>query len=82
MRLPGIDDGPLVFIANLMTHFSPRDILVYSNCEEVRLYKNGVQWGMHNVEATDALPHCPVLFPNVFSDKMDLQRVRAEGIRI
>lgn len=29
---------PMVYIANEMTPFSPQDVTVYSNCDEVRLY--------------------------------------------
>lgn len=31
------DNGPMVYIAHELTPFSPKDITVYSNCEEVRL---------------------------------------------
>ncbi len=31
------DSGPMVYIANAMTPFSPSDVTVYSNCDEVRL---------------------------------------------
>ncbi|MDR1454979.1 MAG: glycoside hydrolase family 2 protein [Tannerella sp.] len=37
--LPG--SGPMVFIAHEMTPFSGKDVTVYSNCDEVRLSKNG-----------------------------------------
>lgn len=33
--------GPLVFIANYWTPDSPRDIRVFSNCEEIALHLNG-----------------------------------------
>lgn len=35
-KLPA-ESGPMVYIANEMTPFSPEDVTVYSNCEEVRL---------------------------------------------
>lgn len=37
------DNGPMVYIAHELTPFSPKDITVYSNCEEVRLtvFKDG-----------------------------------------
>ena len=43
------DSGPMVYIANEMTPFSPKDVTVYSNCEEVRLTfcKNGTQHIYH-----------------------------------
>lgn len=37
------ETGPMVYVANEMTPFSPKDVTVYSNCEEVRLtvYQGG-----------------------------------------
>lgn len=34
---PVAERGPMVFIANALTPFSPADVTVYSNCDEVRL---------------------------------------------
>lgn len=31
------DSGPMVYIANAMTPFSPKEVTIYSNCDEVRL---------------------------------------------
>ena len=30
------DNGPMIYIANAMTPFSPKDVTIYSNCDEVR----------------------------------------------
>lgn len=35
-----INREPMVYIANEMTPFSPKDVTVYSNCDEVRLHTN------------------------------------------
>ena len=32
-----VESGPMIYVANEMTPFSPADVTVYSNCEEVRL---------------------------------------------
>ena len=42
--IPGIDSGPMVYIANYWTSTSPHtnDVNVFSNCDEVKLYINGV----------------------------------------
>ena len=34
------ETGPMVFIAHEMTPFSGKDVVVYSNCDEVRLTYN------------------------------------------
>lgn len=43
--MPGVDSGPTVFVANMMTPFSPEDVTVYSNCDSVRLSVNGKVFG-------------------------------------
>jgi len=40
--LPGIDCGPMVFVANYWTAASPTTVRVFSNCQQVRLYVNDV----------------------------------------
>lgn len=35
------DSGPMLYIANAMTSFSSEDIVVYSNCDSVRVIVNG-----------------------------------------
>jgi len=37
--------GPLVFIASYHRPDSPRRVRIYSNCEEVELFRNGVSFG-------------------------------------
>jgi beta-galactosidase len=46
--IPGIDSGPMVYIANYWTSTSPHDVNVFSNCEQVKLYINDVNQGIHN----------------------------------
>ena len=38
---PGVDSGPMVFIANFATFLSPSTVTVFSNCEQVRVSQNG-----------------------------------------
>jgi beta-galactosidase len=40
--IPGIDSGPMVYIANYWTSTSPSGVKVYSNCQQVKLYINNV----------------------------------------
>lgn len=37
LKLPNVDSGPFIYIANAMTPISPNDVIVYSNCDSVRL---------------------------------------------
>jgi beta-galactosidase len=45
--IPGVNSGPMVYIANYWTSTSPNDVNVYSNCEQVKLYINSVLQGTH-----------------------------------
>lgn len=63
LHVPGLDDGPMVFIANYATPQSPSHVTVFSNCKQVRLLRNG------NVVATKepvtnmkGLSHPPFVF--------------------
>ena len=40
LHLEQADSGPMVYIANAMTPFSPEDIVVYTNCDSVRVIVN------------------------------------------
>jgi beta-galactosidase len=63
--IPGVDSGPMVYIANYWTSTSPSSVKVYSNCEQVKLYINNVLIATQNPD-TDAnstnLLHPPFTF--------------------
>lgn len=52
------ETGPMVHIAHEMTPFSPKDVTVYSNCEEVRLTFNrgGKQYSYKSPQRRKACP--------------------------
>ena len=58
------DDDPMVFIAHEMTQYSPKDVVVFSNCDSVRLTAlEG--WKVQTlpvVRTPDGTPHAPVRF--------------------
>jgi beta-galactosidase len=62
VHVPGLDDGPMVFIANLATFFSPTTITVFSNCEEVRLLRDGRQIARQKPDAGYRIAHPPFTF--------------------
>lgn len=64
------ESGPMVYIANELTPFSPRDITVYSNCDEVRLTMFGDernQWIQKKDPTRKGMPS-PIM---VFEDKFN-----------
>ena len=66
-RLPGITTGPMVRIAHELTQVSGSDVIVYSNCEQVRLTWLGKRIGTQNPDAGyRTLPHPPFTFSKVF----------------
>lgn len=74
------ETGPMVYIANAMTPFSPKDVTVYSNCDEVRLTccKDGKQY-VYKKEITDkGMPSPVITFENVW-DVMYDKKLAREG---
>ena len=87
-------DAPMVYIANEMTPFSDEDVVVFSNCDSVRLsFLEGDRVQTRVVESSaDGQPHAPVVFPAMWDfwaareysyKQRNWQRVKlvAEGFR-
>lgn len=74
------DSGPMVYIANAMTPFSPEDVTVYSNCDEVRLTycKGGEQYVYHKPEVREGMPSPVITFKGVFDVMHDKQLSRSK----
>jgi len=62
IHVPGLDDGPMVFIANFATFLSPTSVTVFSNCDEVRLTLDGREIGRKKPDPGWAIAHPPVTF--------------------
>lgn len=62
------DNGPMVYIANELTPFSPADVTVYSNCDEVRLtvFENGRQYTYTKDKNRLGMPSPIIRFPDAF----------------
>lgn len=73
------ENGPMVFIANAMTPFSPKDVTVYSNCDEVRLTycKDGKQLVYKKEKTNEGMPSPVITFKDVWDVMYDKQLVRA-----
>ena len=68
LKVPNIDNGPMVFIANEMTPFSGTDVYVFTNCEEVRLSSFGKEFKTIKVKDLGInMPHPIVKFEEAYS---------------
>ena len=54
--------GPMVYIANFATFLSPSTVTVFSNCDEVRLWQNGVLVASQKPDTGYRIPHPPFSF--------------------
>ncbi|MBE6197578.1 MAG: glycoside hydrolase family 2 protein [Rikenellaceae bacterium] len=63
------ETGPMVYIAHEMTPFSPKDVTVYSNCDEVRLTNNanGKSWTYHKPKSDGGMPSPVITFKGVYN---------------
>lgn len=78
--ISGVDSGPMVYIANYWTSSSPTPVKVFSNCQQVRLYRNNVLLATNTPDA-DAnslhLLHPPFTFSGITWQSGEL---KAEGL--
>lgn len=55
-----------LFIANIMSPFSPADVTVYTNCDSVKLIAYGKDSITETPDKSLRMPHPPLIFKNVF----------------
>lgn len=68
LKVPNIENGPMVYIANELTPFSGGDVVVFTNCEEVRLSIFGKEFQTIKVKDIESgMPHPPVTFKGVYT---------------
>ena len=53
----GLESGPMVFIANTWADGSPNKVRIFSNCDEVELFVNGVSVGTQSPDTQMWAPH-------------------------
>ena len=65
---PLAESGPMVYIAHEMSQFSDKDVVVFSNCDSVRLsiYDGTRSWTKPVVHAKGHMPNSPFVFENVW----------------
>lgn len=62
LKIPGVDCGPMIFIANYASAYSPASVLVFSNCDEVRFSENGKVMATQKPDPGYVLDHPPFTF--------------------
>ena len=62
------DNGPMIYIAHEITPFSPTDVTVYSNCEEIRLtvFKGGKEYVYKKNPNHKGMPSPIITFKDVY----------------
>lgn len=67
------ETGPMVYIAHEMTPFSPKDVTVFSNCDEVRLtvFKDGKQYVYKKPVREQGMPSPVIRFNDVYDFMAD-----------
>jgi beta-galactosidase len=61
-QLAPTGSGPMIFIANYATFHSPLEVVVFSNCEQVRLTQNGKPVATQGPDTGYQIPHPPFTF--------------------
>ena len=76
------ETGPMVYIAHEMTPFSPKDVTVYSNCDEVRLtfIEGGKTWTYRKPKNDGGMPSPIITFKDVynFMDDKEMSRLKRQ----
>ena len=65
---PVAESGPMVYIMHEMSQFSEPDVVVFSNCDSVRLsvYDGARSWTLPVKHEVGHMPSAPVVFKNVW----------------
>lgn len=76
------ETGPMVYIAHELTPFSPADVTVYSNCDEVRLtvWKGGKVYTYRKDPQREGMPSPIITFKDVYH-YMDWKNLIRSGRR-
>ena len=77
------ESGPMVYIANAMTPFSPADVTIYSNCDSVLLTycKDGKRYSYKKQPHAQGMPSPIITFKDVFHvmDDKELSRNKKQA---
>lgn len=68
LQIKKVATGPMVYVMNEMTAFSEPNVVVFSNCDSVRLtIYEGRSITLPVVRSKKSLPYAPVVFENVWN---------------
>lgn len=80
LRLKQADSGPMVYIAHEMTPFSPNDIVVYTNCDSVRLIINEKDTLVQTPQLeSKGIRHPPIVFKDAY-DYISIRDLHSYGM--
>ena len=67
LQLAQVETGPMVYVANEITPFSDKDVVVFSNCDSVRLtVYEGKSITKPVLHEKGHIPYKPVIFENIY----------------
>lgn len=67
LKVANVETGPMVFVANEITPFSDKNVVVFSNCDSVRLTAyEGKSVTKPVVQVKGHIPFAPVTFENIY----------------
>lgn len=76
--LPYVDTKPYLFIAHEMHPASMQDVVIFSNCEQVRVWVLGEEKGTYSMRSErGGMPHPPLVLEDTF-DLMRLKEMRRD----
>ena len=68
VKIENVETGPMIYFAHEITPFSSKDLVVFTNCDEVRLtiYEGDTVITKKAPKAEYDMPHPPVVFEDVY----------------
>lgn len=70
-----VEDEPVLYIANYWLKNSPKNVMVFSNCDEVELFVNDRSVGRQAPNTYENIPHPAFTFKNVKYEEGELKAV-------
>lgn len=76
IKLEKAESGPMIYTAHELSPFSPKDITVFTNCDEVRMILLEKDTLIQKVDKKNHfMPHPPIVFKDAY-DFMDMKKLQ------